>query len=130
MRNLKEDAGAVACVVLQPFASAVLEINEYREGVVKNLVAARAVERREGTDATGIVFKLGTVEGLVGLGCHRFPFSCWIGECRAGCTRAGFDRVSSRRADATRERERGVSCYGAFRLRRGFPVCFFAVSIW
>ena len=68
VRDLKEDARAVAGVLLQAGAAAVLEVDEHRERVVEDLVAAHAVERGQGADAAGVMLELGAVEGARGVG--------------------------------------------------------------
>ena len=63
VRDLEEDAGAVAGVALEPDAAAVLEVDEDGEGVVENLVALVPVDARERSDAAGVVLEFGTPEG-------------------------------------------------------------------
>ena len=62
VRDLEQDAGAVARVALEARAAAVLEVHQDREGVVEDAVAARAVKVGERADTAGVVLELGPVQ--------------------------------------------------------------------
>ena len=64
VRQLEEHARAVAGVLLKALAAAVLEVHEHRERVVERLVAADAVQVRDGADAAGVVLVLGAIEAV------------------------------------------------------------------
>ena len=69
VRDLKQDARAVARVLLQPHAAAVLEIDQDRQGIVDHLVRLLAAEVRECADAAGVVFKLRTIQAATLVAC-------------------------------------------------------------
>ena len=79
MRHLEEDAGTVAGVFLQTRAATVLQINEYRERIVQNLMALLSMKISERANAACVVFELRTIQSLmvlvsgISLLLHRLP---------------------------------------------------------
>ena len=69
MRDLEQHAGAVARVLLQALAAAVLQVHEHRERVVQHRVRALAAKARQRADAACVVLVLRSVQplGLVSL---------------------------------------------------------------
>ena len=67
VRHLEEHAGAVAGVALEALAPAMLEVDEHGERVVECLVAANALELRDGADAAGVMVVAGAIEAAGGL---------------------------------------------------------------
>ena len=66
--QLDQDARAVARVVLEPLAAAVVQVHQDGQRVVDHLVRADAAQVREGADAARVVLELGAVEPLRGPG--------------------------------------------------------------
>jgi hypothetical protein len=62
MRNLEEDACPVTSICLKTFATAMLEIDEYTEGVIHHTVRSLTLEMRKRPDATGIMLKLWPIQ--------------------------------------------------------------------
>ena len=75
MRNLKQDAGAVAGVLLESRAAAVLQVDQNGQRIVQNLVMALAVDIGKRADATCIVVEFGAIKALLlsGICLHRDP---------------------------------------------------------
>ena len=75
MRNLKQDAGAVAGVLLESRAAAVLQVDQNGQCIVQNLVMALAVDIGKRADATRIVIEFGAIKALLlsGICLHRDP---------------------------------------------------------
>ena len=75
MRNLKQDAGAVASVLLESGAAAVLQVDQNGQRVVQNLVMALTVDIGKRADATCIVVEFGAIKALLlsGICLHRDP---------------------------------------------------------
>ena len=75
MRNLEQDAGAVAGVLLESGAAAVLQVDQNGQRVVQNLVMALAVDIGKRADATCIVVEFGAIKALLlsGICLHRDP---------------------------------------------------------
>ena len=68
VRNLEQHARAVSGVALKALATAVLEVDEDREGIVESLVALDALQAGNGTDSASIMLVAGTIQtGLVGV---------------------------------------------------------------
>ncbi len=69
VRDLEQHAGAVARVLLQALAAAVLQVHEHRERVVQHRVRALAAKARQRADAACVVLVLRSVQplGLVSL---------------------------------------------------------------
>ena len=129
VRQLKEHARAVAGVLLQTLAAAVLQVHENRQRVVEGLMAANAVQVRDGTDAAGVVLVGLAVEAAV-LG-HGTPLRWFQGESTARAAdaeksetnllRARHARVS-RPPSARRSLVTGVKRSGA-QARPKRPFC-------
>ena len=62
MRHLEQDAGAIAGVALEALATAVLEVHEHRERVLKQLMRLRAAEVGKCADAAGVMLELLAIE--------------------------------------------------------------------
>ena len=108
VRDLEEHAGAVAGVALQAGAAAVLQVDQDGKRVVQGLVAALALEVRDGADAAGVVLVLAAVQaslagglGVAGLrgrlrGCkvlaHGTPLKTMSGRSLRGVRRAAKKR--------------------------------------
>ena len=75
MRNLKQDAGAVAGVLLESRAAAVLQVDQNGQRIVQNLVMALTVDIGKRADATCIVIEFGAIKALLlsGICLHRDP---------------------------------------------------------
>ena len=75
MRNLKQDAGAVAGVLLESRTAAVLQVDQNGQRIVQNLVMALAVDIGKRADATCIVVEFGAIKALLlsGICLHRDP---------------------------------------------------------
>ena len=75
MRNLEQDSGAVAGVLLESGAAAVLQVDQNGQCVVQNLVMALAVDIGKRADATCIVVEFGAIKALLlsGICLHRDP---------------------------------------------------------
>ena len=75
MRNLKQDAGAVAGVLLKSRAAAVLQVDQNGQRIVQNLVMALTVDIGKRADATRIVIEFGAIKALLlsGICLHRDP---------------------------------------------------------
>ena len=75
MRNLEQDAGAVAGVLLESGAAAVLQVDQNGQRVVQNLVMALAVDIGKRADAACIVVEFGAIKALLlsGICLHRDP---------------------------------------------------------
>ena len=75
MRNLEQDAGAIAGVLLESGAAAVLQVDQNGQCVVQNLVMALAVDIGKRADATCIVVEFGAIKALLlsGICLHRDP---------------------------------------------------------
>ena len=75
MRDLKQDAGAVAGVLLESGAAAVLQVDQNGQRIVQNLVMALAVDIGKRADATCIVVEFGAIKALLlnGICLHRDP---------------------------------------------------------
>ena len=75
MRNLEQDASAVAGVLLESRAAAVLQVDQNGQSVVQNLVMALAVDIGKRTDAACIVVEFGAIKALLlsGICLHRDP---------------------------------------------------------
>ena len=64
--HLEQHAGAIAGVALEALATAVLEVHEHRQGIVKRLVAAHAFELGDGANAARIMLVAGAIQPLIG----------------------------------------------------------------
>ena len=75
MRNLEQDASAVAGVLLESRTTAVLQVNQNGQCVVQDLVMALAVDIGKRADATRIVIEFGAIKALLlsGICLHRDP---------------------------------------------------------
>ena len=75
MRNLKQDAGTVAGVLLESRTAAVLQVDQNGQRVVQNLVMALAVDIGKRADVTCIVVEFGAIKALLlsGICLHRDP---------------------------------------------------------
>ena len=75
MRNLEQDASAVAGVLLESRAAAVLQVDQNGQCVVQNLVMALTVDIGKRADATCIVVEFGAIKALLlsGICLHRDP---------------------------------------------------------
>ena len=75
MRNLEQDASAVASVLLESRAAAVLQVDQNGQCIVQNLVMALTVDIGERADATRIVVEFGAIKALLlsGICLHRDP---------------------------------------------------------
>ena len=75
MRNLEQDAGAVAGVLLESGAAAVLQVDQNGQRVVQNLVMTLAVDIGKCADAACIVVEFGAIKALLlsGICLHRDP---------------------------------------------------------
>ena len=75
MRNLEQDASAVAGVLLESGAAAVLQVDQNGQCVVQNLVMALTVDIGERADAACIVVEFGAIKALLlsGICLHRDP---------------------------------------------------------
>ena len=75
MRNLKQDASAVAGILLESRAAAVLQVNQNGQCVVQDLVMALTVDIGKRADATCIVVEFGAIKALLlsGICLHRDP---------------------------------------------------------
>ena len=75
MRNLEQDASAVAGVLLESRAAAVLQVDQNGQCIVQNLVMALTVDIGKRADATCIVVEFGAIKALLlsGICLHRDP---------------------------------------------------------
>ena len=75
MRNLEQDASAVASVLLESCAAAVLQVDQNGQRIVQNLVMALTVDIGKRADATCIVIEFGAIKALLlsGICLHRDP---------------------------------------------------------
>ena len=75
MRDLEQDTGAVAGVLLESRASAVLQVDQNGQRIVQNLVMALTVDIGKRADATCIVVEFGAIKALLlsGICLHRDP---------------------------------------------------------
>ena len=75
MRNLEQDASAVAGILLESRTAAVLQVDQNGQRVVQNLVMALAVDIGKRADATCIVVEFGAIKALLlsGICLHRDP---------------------------------------------------------
>ena len=75
MRNLEQDASAVAGVLLESRATAVLQVDQNGQCVVQDLVMALTVDIGKRADATCIVVEFGAIKALLlsGICLHRDP---------------------------------------------------------
>ena len=75
MRNLEQDASAVAGVLLESRAAAVLQVDQNGQRIVQNLVMALTVDIGKRADATCIVVEFGAIKALLlsGICLHRDP---------------------------------------------------------
>ena len=75
MRNLEQDAGAVAGVLLESRTAAVLQVDQNGQRVVQNLVMALAVDIGKRANATCILIEFGAIKALLlsGICLHRDP---------------------------------------------------------
>ena len=75
MRDLKQDAGAVAGILLESRTAAVLQVDQNGQRIVQNLVMALAVDIGKRADATCIVVEFGAIKALLlnGICLHRDP---------------------------------------------------------
>ena len=75
MRNLEQDASAVAGVLLESRAAAVLQVDQNGQRIVQNLVMALTVDIGKRADATCIVIEFGAIKALLlsGICLHRDP---------------------------------------------------------
>ena len=75
MRNLEQDSGAVAGVLLESGAAAVLQVDQNGQCVVQDLVMALTVDIGKRADATCIVVEFGAIKALLlsGICLHRDP---------------------------------------------------------
>ena len=75
MRNLEQDASAVASVLLESRAAAVLQVDQNGQRVVQNLVMALTVDIGKRADATCVVVEFGAIKALLlsGICLHRDP---------------------------------------------------------
>ena len=75
MRNLEQDSGAVAGVLLESGAAAVLQVDQNGQRIVQNLVMALAVDIGKRADAACIVVEFGAIKALLlsGICLHRDP---------------------------------------------------------
>ena len=64
VRDLEQHAGAVARVLLQPLAAAVLQVHEHRKRIVEHGVRALAAKARQRADAACVVLVLRSVQPL------------------------------------------------------------------
>ena len=60
--DLEQNAGAVARVLLEPDAAAMLEVHEHRKRIVDHLVRSAALQMGQSSDAARIMLEFGTVE--------------------------------------------------------------------
>ena len=75
MRNLEQDASAVAGVLLESRATAVLQVDQNGQRIVQNLVMALTVDIGKRADATCIMVEFGAIKALLlsGICLHRDP---------------------------------------------------------
>lgn len=75
MRNLEQDTGTVAGVLLESRTAAVLQVNQNGQRVIQNLVMALTVDIGKRADATCIVVEFGAIKALLlsGICLHRNP---------------------------------------------------------
>ena len=75
MRNLEQDASAVASVLLESRAAAVLQVDQNGQRIVQNLVMALTVDIGKRADATCVVVEFGAIKALLlsGICLHRDP---------------------------------------------------------
>ena len=75
MRNLEQNASAVAGVLLESRTAAVLQVDQNGQRVVQNLVMALTVDIGKRADATCIVVEFGAIKALLlsGICLHRDP---------------------------------------------------------
>ena len=70
IRNLEQNARAIAGVRIGPARAAVFEVDEKVEGRADYRMRARALDVRDKTDATRVVLILGAIEALLVTGIH------------------------------------------------------------
>ena len=75
MRNLEQDTGTVAGVLLESRTAAVLQVNQNGQRIVQNLVMALTIDIGKRADATCIVVEFGAIKALLlsGICLHRDP---------------------------------------------------------
>ena len=75
MRNLEQDASAVAGVLLESRAAAVLQVDQNGQCIVQNLVMALTVDIGKRADTACIVVEFGAIKALLlsGICLHRDP---------------------------------------------------------
>ena len=75
VRNLEQDAGAVAGILLESCAAAVLQVDQNGQRIVQNLVMALTVDIGKRADTTCIVVEFGAIKALLlsGICLHRDP---------------------------------------------------------
>ena len=75
MRNLEQDTGTVAGILLESRTATVLQVNQNGQRVVQNLVMALAVDIGKRADAACIVVEFGAIKALLlsGICLHRDP---------------------------------------------------------
>ena len=75
MRNLKQDSSAVAGILLESRAAAVLQVDQNGQRIVQNLVMALTVDIGKRADAACIVVEFGAIKALLlsGICLHRDP---------------------------------------------------------
>ena len=75
MRNLEQDTSAVAGVLLESGATAVLQVDQNGQCIVQNLVMALTVDIGKRADAACIVVEFGAIKALLlsGICLHRDP---------------------------------------------------------
>ena len=74
MRNLEQDASAVARVLLEPDTTTMLEVHEHRKGVVDHLMGFAALKVSQRPDTACVVLEFGAVKPLGAF--HRFDNHC------------------------------------------------------
>ena len=75
MRNLEQDASAIAGILLESRAAAVLQVDQNGQRVVQNLVMALTIDIGKRADAACIVVEFGAIKALLlsGICLHRDP---------------------------------------------------------
>ena len=71
VRDLQQDAGAIACVALEANAAAVLQVHEHGKRIVHHLVGTHAFDVGERADAACIVLERAAIHALVWRCCLR-----------------------------------------------------------
>ena len=64
MRHLKQNARAVAGVLLETHTAAVLQVDEHRKRVVDHLMRPLALQVRQRADAACVMFEFRPVQAL------------------------------------------------------------------